>query len=286
MSMRSVPIERGSHRIPSFKMYRLQELYSGRWLPEGGYRQVIYVHNKNVFKHTFTIKETNCSIVTDRADARERALSSIIYHRRQLEEYCRNHQEFLYFLRPIHVDKGPQVVKLMVSASKKANVGPMAAVAGVLADLAVEAMISSGAKVAVVENGGEVSAVSNRPIDVVLLAGSHPLSGHVGFRLEEFPVGVATSSGVFGHALSFGEAEAVTIFSKNAGVADAVATGVCNIVKGKDCRKAVKLGINKALSIKDVNGVFILYRGITGIAGKVPSIIKIVKEEDQAQSQD
>jgi hypothetical protein len=164
----------------------------------------------------------------------------------------------------------------MASVSKEADVGPMAAVAGVLADLAVEAMVSSGAKVAVVENGGEVSAISNRPIDVALLAGDHPLSGHVGFRLEEFPVGVATSSGVFGHALSFGEAEAVTIFSKNAGVADAVATAVCNIVKGKDCGKAVKRGISRALSMKDVNGVFIIYKEITGIAGKASNIIKII----------
>jgi hypothetical protein len=280
MPAQSVSNERGHYRIPSFQMQRLRKLHGKHWLPKEGYREVIHVHNKNLFKQTFTIKETNCTIITDKADAIEKALSSIVYNRKQLEEYIRTRQEFLYSLRPIHVDKGPKVVELMALVCRNANVGPMAAVAGVLADLAVEAMVSSDAKIAVVENGGEVSAISNNPIDVALLAGDHPLSRRMGFRLEEFPVGVATSSGVFGHALSFGEAESVTVFSKNAGVADAAATAVCNVVKGKDCRKAVKRGINEALSIKNVKGVFILYRGISGIAGKFPSIIRIVKEED------
>jgi ApbE superfamily uncharacterized protein (UPF0280 family) len=267
-------------------MHGLQKLHSGCWLPEEGYRLVLYVHNKNLFRQVFTKKETNCTIITDKADAIGKALSSIIYHREQLEEYVRNHPEFLHSLRPIHIDNGPKIVKLMASASKEANVGPMASVAGVLADLAVEAIASLGAKVAVVEDGGEISAVSNRPVDVALLAGDHALSGLMGFRLEEFPIGVATSSGVFGHALSFGEADAVTVFSRKAGVADAVATAVCNVVKGKDYRKAVGYGINKALSIKGVDGVFIIYRGITGIAGKVPRIIKIAKEGDQTGLQD
>jgi hypothetical protein len=247
---------------------------------------VIYVHNKNLFKHTFAVKETKCSMIADRADSIEEGVFSIIYQRKQLEEYARNHPCFLYSLRPFHVDKGPRIVRLMASASEKADVGPMAAVAGVLADLAVEAMTLSGARVAVVENGGEVSAVSNRPIDMVLLAGDHELSGVLGFRLEKFPIGAATSSGVLGHALSFGEAEAVTVFSGNAGMADAAATAVCNIVKGKDCRKAVKRGVKRALSIRNVNGVFIIYRGITGFAGKVPNMIKIVKEEDRSRFQD
>jgi hypothetical protein len=254
-------------------------------LSKEGFRNLIYVHGKNLFKHTFAVKETNCCLIADRENAIEEGISSIIFHRRRLEEYIRNCPCFLYSLRPVCVDKGPRIVRLMTSASKKADVGPMASVAGVLADLAVEAMTSYGAKVAVVENGGEVSAMSNRPIDVILLAGNHKLSGRLGFRLEEFPSGVATSSGVFGHALSFGEAEAVTIFSGNAGLADAAATATCNIVKGADCRKAVRNGISTALSIKNVRGVFIIYKGVAGFGGKVPNVTRIVKEEEHTQFQ-
>jgi hypothetical protein len=280
MSERGVSNEEENCRILSFQMRIPRNLRDKHWLPKEGYRQVIYAHNKNLFKHTFTIKETNCTIITDRAEAIEKALSSIVYHRRQLEEYVRNRQQFLYALRPIHVYEEPRIARLMALVSRDANVGPMAAVAGVLADLAVEAMVSADAKVAVVENGGEVSAVSNKPIDVALLAGDHPLSGHVGFRLEEFPVGVATSSGVFGHALSFGEAESVTVFSKNAGVADAAATATCNVVRGQNCHEAIRRGIDRGLSIKNVNGVFIVYKRIIGIAGKLPNLIKIITEAD------
>jgi len=129
--------------------------------------------------------------------------------------------------------------------------------------------------VAVVENGGEISAVSTEPIDVALSAGDTPLSKRFGFRLTDFPVGIATSSGRFSHALSFGDAEAATVFCRNAGLADAVATAVANLVKGEDHRGAIRCGIDKAMSIQDVEGVLIIYRGLVGTAGKIPQIIKV-----------
>jgi ApbE superfamily uncharacterized protein (UPF0280 family) len=151
----------------------------------------------------------------------------------------------------------------------------MAAVAGVLADLAVKDMVREGCEVAVVENGGEVSAVSNMTIDVALAAGDAPLSKRFGFRLTDFPAGIATSSGRFSHALSFGDAEAATVFCRDAGLADTVATAVGNVVKGEDCQKAIQAGINRALSIQGVEGVLIIYKGLTGTAGKIPQIIRV-----------
>lgn len=168
----------------------------------------------------------------------------------------------------------------MADATEKANVGPMAAVAGVLADLAVKDMTLEGSEVSVIENGGEVSAISNRPIDVALSAGDSSLSRKLGFRLKDFPIGVATSSGLFSHALSFGEAEAVTVFSSNAGLADAAATATGNLIKGKNYRGVIERGINKALSIQGVAGVFIIYGEMVGKAGKVPQIIKVSTAEN------
>ena len=230
---------------------------------------------KNLFKQVFQFKETNCTIIADDESAINTATSSIKHHRKQLEKYTQTHPKFLYSLQPVPVIKGPRIVRLMAEASEKANVGPMAAVAGVLADLAVEDMALAGSEVAVVENGGEVSAISNQPIDIALSAGDSSLSRQIGFRLKKFPVGVATSSGLFSHALSFGEAEAVTVFAVNAGLADAVATAVGNLIKGDDCRGAVERGIKEALGIEGVRGVFILYRGIVGKAGQIPQLIKV-----------
>jgi ApbE superfamily uncharacterized protein (UPF0280 family) len=231
--------------------------------------------NKNLFRKAFRLKQSNCTIIADREDAIEKAIGLIEYQRNQLEKYIQENPEFLYSLQPVPVDEGPKVARLMAEASLRAEVGPMAAVAGVLADLAVQKMIRAGSKVAVVENGGEVSAVSNQPIDVALVAGDAPLSREIGFRLKEFPVGVATSSGLYSHALSFGEAEAVTIFAVDAGVADAVATAVANMVKGDYVRGIIRKGMERALNIEGVKGVFILYRGVVGKAGDVPELLAI-----------
>lgn len=236
------------------------------------------------YKRAFKHKETSCNITADSEATIEAAISSIKHHRSQLERYIRTHPKFLHSLKPIHVEKGPTIVRLMAEAAERADVGPMAAVAGALADLAVEDMISTGAKIAVVENGGEVYAVSNNPINVALAAGDSPLSKRIGFRLEDFPIGVATSSGLYSHALSFGEAEAVTVFAVNAGVADAAATAVGNLVKGEDWRKAVEYGIAKALSIEGVKGVLILYRGLVGKAGQIPKIVKVSNESKSIKS--
>lgn len=234
---------------------------------------------EKLFKQAFRLKESNCTIISDKESAIEKAASSIKHHRRQLEEYIREHPQFLHSLEPVPVDDGPEVVRLMAEASAKAGVGPMAAVAGVLADLAVEEMLRDGCKVAVVEDGGEVSAVSDQPVDIALAAGDAPLSREMGFRLKKFPIGVATSSGLYSHALSFGEAEAVTVFAVDAGVADAAATAVANLIKGDDVRGVIRRGIDRALSIDGVQGVLILYRGVVGKAGQVPELIKVNPKE-------
>jgi len=55
------------------------------------------------------------------------------------------------------------------------------------------------------------------------------------------PLGIATSSGTSGHALSFGIAGAVTVVADNAGLADAAATAICNTVKGETCEEAIAI---------------------------------------------
>ena len=229
----------------------------------------------NLFKQAFSLKESSCTIISDKEECIETAKTSIKNNRKQLENYIKKHPNFLHSLEPMDVQDGPEVVQLMTKASLKANVGPMAAVAGVLADLAVQNMVNIGCEVAVVENGGEVSAISNQPIDIAFVAGNESLSREMGFRLKTFPAGVATSSGRFSHAFSFGDAEAVTIFAVDAALADAAATAVANLIMGDDIQGVIRQGIDKALKIDGVNGVFILYRDVVGKAGQIPELIKV-----------
>jgi len=163
----------------------------------------------------------------------------------------------------------------MAQAAQKAGVGPMAAVAGAIADLAVQDMLQAGCQVAVVEDGGEICAQSDQPIDIAVAAGDEPLSRRFGFRLTDFPVGVATSSGRFSHALSFGDAEAAIVFCKDAALADAAATAVGNVVKREDIKTGSQAGLDRGLAIEGVEGVLIVYKGEVGTAGRIPPIIKV-----------
>jgi len=230
---------------------------------------------KSLFKRVFRFKESVCTIISDKIEGIEIAKSSIQSNRKQLESYINKHQQFLFSLEPVELLEAPEVAILMANASLKADVGPMAAVAGVLADLAVKDMIASGCKVAVVENGGEVYAISNQSVDIGFAAGDEPLSREMGFRLKKFPIGVATSSGRFSHAFSFGDADAVTVFGVDAGLADAATTAVANIITGDDIQNVIKNAIDRALKIEGVYGVFILYRGVVGKAGQVPDILAL-----------
>ena len=230
---------------------------------------------KNLLKETFNLKETQCTIISEKQNAIKAAKESIKLNRQELEIYVRANPKFQHTLTPTQVPDKPLVAKYMAQAAQKANVGPMAAVAGAIADLAVQDMLAVNCEVAVVENGGEISAIANQPIDVAVAAGEEPLSKRFGFRLNKFPIGVATSSGRFSHALSYGEAEAAIVFSNNATIADAAATAVANTVKGPNAKEGIEAGIQRGLAIKGVDGVLILFKGQIGTAGEIPPIIKV-----------
>jgi len=237
----------------------------------------------NKFRAYFRLKQTNMLIQTDVPEAVNVAKAAVRIHRVYLESYIRRNPLFLASLEPIEVeDNAPEVVRRMAAAGLAADVGPMAAVAGALADLAVEAMGETNAKVRVVENGGEIAAVSNVPIYIGVYAGDSPVSGKIGFRVSylEMPIGVGTSSATVSHALSFGQADSATVFAHNAALADATATAAGNAVKGKDIEASIQRGLEVAEKTKGVKGAFIIRGKHVGAVGKIPELVKITGELD------
>ena len=231
-----------------------------------------------LIEHREIIKESDIFFKTDKAKAIRAAILIIQYHRVQLENYIANHPRFLKTLEPIRIEKdAPEVVSLMARAGEIASVGPMAAVAGALADLGVIQMVKIGAEVAIIENGGEVAGISNIPINLGIFAGDSPLSGKIGFRFEEadFPMGLGTSSGTVGHAFSFGEADAATVLTNDAALGDAAATAVANVVKGQDFEKSVQNGLEVAETIEGVRGALIIRGKFAGLVGKLPQLLRI-----------
>ena len=227
-----------------------------------------------LYRRTYSIKDTKGIIISDQKSAINIAKQALKKHRKDLEKYCELHPQFRYSLKPLEAINAPISAKLMALAGKKAGVGPMAAVAGVLADLAVDAMLKDGAQVAVLENGGEVSMASNRPINVAVAAGEAELSRKIGFRVKDFPVGIATSSGRHSHALSFGDSDAVTVFAENAGLADAAATMIGNQVKSGDTI-SIENALHQGSRIHGVKGLLVLIDGNLGTYGKLPQLLNL-----------
>lgn len=243
----------------------------------------VRVNDKTLYEGSFRIKESRITIKTN-PETFLAAVLSILEHRAQLEAYVKEEPEFLIALEPIKVWRdAPEVVKRMDEASRIAGVGPMASVAGVIADLSVEAAIDAGAEGVLVENGGEVSLDGAYTFHIALNAKGTVLSGNVGFRItpEWYPIGIATSSATRGHAISFGIADGVTVFSKNAAYADALATRLCNAVVGDSPKQAMEAGLSVAKDIREVRGAILVVRDKVGMVGRLPEFVYIEGREPE-----
>ena len=226
-----------------------------------------FVTNLIYSRYTVKISETDLYVLTD-SDLRETAYLTALGYRAQIEEYIRYHPEFKTSLIPIPVDNlAPDIIKDMLEAAKTAAVGPMASVAGAIAEHVGRDLMACSSNV-IVENGGDIYLNIKDDISIGIFAGGSPLSGTIALRVAaaDTPLGVCTSSGTVGHSLSFGIADAVCIKSQSATLADAAATSVANLIRKKS---DVKKGLDRAMAIKGVLGVLIVTGDTLAVQGSM-----------------
>ena len=219
------------------------------------------------FKH----KETAVTILTDNERYYEIAVQAIMEARREIEETIERDPLFAITLEPM--DCVGRIVGRMCEASKLAGVGPMAAVAGAIAQYAVERMVEEGASFAVVDNGGDIAMFLDRPITVGIFTYKNTLS----FKIEEKGFyAVCTSSGTIGHSISFGFADAATVFARDACIADAFATALGNIIKDEFKKNDIELALKDFWDkAKDhLEGAVVIKDDVFAFAGNVPKIVK------------
>lgn len=224
------------------------------------------------------VEEANLLILSDLPHGIDVAVRSVSENMTELKKFIELNPSFRMALLPLDVDNSaPRAARLAASAASIAGVGPMAAVPGALADLAVERMQEIGCAVSLVEDGGEISAMSERPILVAIYAGQSPASGRFGFFLEkgDFPIGIATSSATVSHALNFGEADAAVVVSESATMADAAAKRVCNAVTGNDVKSSIEEGLRTAEKIPKVRGAIVVRSSHVGVVGILPRIVPL-----------
>jgi ApbE superfamily uncharacterized protein (UPF0280 family) len=214
-----------------------------------------------------TVQETDLAVYADRPVAKE-AREAVLLQRGYVENYIRAHPEFMHTLVPWPEDPlAAHIVQQMIDAGRAAKVGPMAAVAGAVAECVGLDLIKVSPEI-IVENGGDIFIHAARELKISIFAGDSPLSFKIGLELpsKSTPRAVCTSSGTVGHSLSAGRADAVSVLSSSCALADAVATAVANRVRTpKEIQKAIEWGCR----IPGVEGLLVILGEDLGAWGQV-----------------
>jgi ApbE superfamily uncharacterized protein (UPF0280 family) len=226
-----------------------------------------WVRGKDLVSFNVSIIETDLYIRA-LTNLKRRATKLVLKYRHMLEGYIERYPLFLTSLQPVPTgEDAPQIVKAMSRAAETAGVGPMAAVAGAIAEFVGGELLAFSPEV-IVENGGDIYLKSLRERVVGVYAGESPLTSRIGIviKAEDTPLGICTSSGTVGHSLSYGKADAVVVIAKSAVLADAAATAIGNLIARAD---DIPEGIEFAKGVVGLRGVLIVKEGNLGLWGEV-----------------
>jgi len=232
---------------------------------ERNYRNLIA--GKDLKNFQINLDESDLFIRASR-ELRWLAKDLLLKYRKQIEKYINQYPFFKTSLKPCKQDNEvPEIIRSMIQSAKLCKVGPMAAVAGAIAEYIGKALLNHSSEV-IIENGGDIFLKSNQLRKISIFAGKSPLSQKVILNVDsrEFPMGICTSSGTVGPSLSFGNADAVTITSKSTSLADAAATAIGNLIKTKE---DIEKGLNCAKKIEGIAGTVIIKEDKIGFWGDI-----------------
>ena len=195
-----------------------------------------WVSRQDLVTFAVQVRQTDLT-VRARRDLTRQTADLVETCREQIEAYACRTPGFLESLGPLPVPPDcPPIVREMLRAGQEYDVGPMAAVAGAIAEAVGRGLLPHSPEV-IVENGGDIFLKMDRPARLGLYSGpDSPFSKRLQLHVDatEQPLGVCTSSGTVGHSLSLGKADAVVAVSRSAALADAAATAIANRVQGPD----------------------------------------------------
>ncbi len=226
-----------------------------------------WINYKDLISFNIVVKETDLSICAS-TNLKRKAYRLVLKYRDKLEGYIGQHPAFLTSLGPLPVDENaPHIVKAMAEAAARVGIGPMASVAGAIAEFVGNELLAFSPEI-IVENGGDIYLKSLGKRIVGIYAGKSSLTGKIGLEIngEDTPLGICTSSGTVGHSLSYGKADAVIVLSKSATLADAAATAIGNLIKQPS---DIPSGIEFAKGIEGLRGLLIIKDDNIGLWGEV-----------------
>jgi ApbE superfamily uncharacterized protein (UPF0280 family) len=226
-----------------------------------------WVNARDLVSFHVAVKETDLWISADKNLEKE-TRDLVLNQRYQLENYIGSHPDFLTTLKPYPKDPyAPPMVKEMIETTGELGVGPMASVAGAMAQYVGQGLLKWTDQV-IIENGGDIFLKTNRSVTMSIFAGGSPLSGKIGLMIpqEKMPLGVCSSSATIGHSLSLGSTDIVCIMSPSAVLADGAATALGNRIRDK---KDLERIADWADKIEGISGGLAIVKDKVGAWGEV-----------------
>jgi ApbE superfamily uncharacterized protein (UPF0280 family) len=222
-----------------------------------------------MIREHFQYRQTITTLLAEDTRHIAAAKEGMIAARQELEGFLATDPFFGSTFEPYSPASSLPVIRRMASAAQTAGVGPMAAVAGTIAWAGVEAMANAGAAFGVVDNGGDIALIADRSVRIGIHAGTSRFSNRLAFLVppQDEILGICTSSATVGPSISFGTADAVTVFSRDVATADAWATALCN--RFEYCHD----DFFAPLQTTAVEGVHIIHGDERCAWGQVPRIV-------------
>lgn len=213
--------------------------------------------------------ETTDLYVKAGKDLEKETLAAIKEARTALSDHGRARPEFFSSLKPLSEPPGDihPVPLAMYRAARAAGVGPMAAVAGAVAEWVAKTLKNFSTRV-IVENGGDIWIDDDKSVLVGIYAGKSPFSGRIAleFGPDRLPLAVCTSSATVGPSLSFGLADAATVAAADGALADAVATGLGNRIGAP---ADIEPALDWAMGVPGVLGALAIMGDNLGLKGEL-----------------
>ncbi|MEW6101409.1 MAG: UPF0280 family protein [Candidatus Omnitrophota bacterium] len=228
-----------------------------------------WVAEKDLYSLRIQDRESDLFILCDRPIDQGFIKDRLRSYRFDIERYIDKDRRFLTSLKPVPVElAAPEIVREMADAAKKANVGPMAAVAGAIAEFLGRDLLKNSCRQVIIENGGDIFLKSTKVRNIGIYSGKSRLWKGLCLKIrpKDTPLGICTSSGTIGHSLSFGQADSAVLLCRKASLADAVATAVCNRICGK---KDLQEAIEFAKKVKGVVGIILIFKNTLASWGKI-----------------
>lgn len=199
--------------------------------------------------------------------------------RQELKRYITKNPDFLLSIESLKYNSEnlDEIVLKMYESSSKADVGPMACVAGTISEMSLDYLINNGSTYSIVENGGDIALVNDEDVLCGIYSNNKILGNNIAFKIRsrKKPLGICTSSGKIGHSISFGSSDSVTVISKSPSLADGLATRIANEVNGETSEDKVSNALECGENYKEFfDGILIISDENVGTIGKLPKIVE------------